>query len=116
MPYGLLAAEDDVLIVTPEEERIYTHHRQEIDSRPSPEGVTGGHLQRENPRFLRMCHLCRRMSPDIKLKCANCILRVFYCSKDCQIADWPKHKDQCKAAAQGNKYSAREISLLTKKK
>jgi hypothetical protein len=27
-------------------------------------------------------------------KCANC-LEVFFCSKDCQVAAWPAHKDDC---------------------
>ncbi|KAF2867047.1 hypothetical protein BDV95DRAFT_622661 [Massariosphaeria phaeospora] len=31
------------------------------------------------------------------LTCGGCYM-VQYCSKECQVADWPRHKDTCKSA------------------
>lgn len=28
-------------------------------------------------------------------RCGKCLV-AFYCSRECQIADWPSHKGQCK--------------------
>lgn len=39
------------------------------------------------------CASCGRMN-GLK-KCASCH-HTFYCSRDCQRADWKKHKAQCK--------------------
>ena len=31
-------------------------------------------------------------------QCSRC-LRIFYCSKECQVADWRKHKKSCRKKA-----------------
>ena len=38
------------------------------------------------------CVVCEKAT---KNSCARCRL-VYYCSRDCQAKDWPKHKSKCK--------------------
>ena len=50
----------------------------------------------------RMCRHCNKsdMTASFQLKlmaCAKCH-QAFYCSKECQKADWKKHKPQCSTA------------------
>lgn len=44
-----------------------------------------------NPVATKTCHVCNVVS---KHKCAKC-KSVSYCSRECQAADWPKHKVHC---------------------
>lgn len=47
-------------------------------------------------RFLaRVCRVCE--SKDGLRACARC-KKVYYCSKDCQVSDWKRHKQTCKLA------------------
>lgn len=39
-----------------------------------------------------VCRVCRRVDAR---KCTAC-KKVAYCTKDCQLADWPRHKKECK--------------------
>ena len=45
----------------------------------------------------KSCHKCHKIY-DKKLKqckvCKNCHA-ITYCSEECQVADWPRHKDNC---------------------
>ncbi|XP_034480954.1 zinc finger MYND domain-containing protein 10 homolog isoform X2 [Drosophila innubila] len=41
-------------------------------------------------------HKCGSCQKAAKKKCANC-KQVHYCSRECQLKDWPTHKDTCKA-------------------
>jgi hypothetical protein len=47
---------------------------------------------------LQMCQSCMKTSEDLDRKLLNCsgCQQHYYCSKECQIADWPKHKARCK--------------------
>eukprot|EP01117_Protostelium_nocturnum_P000111 TRINITY_DN10193_c0_g1_i1.p1 TRINITY_DN10193_c0_g1~~TRINITY_DN10193_c0_g1_i1.p1 ORF type:complete len:545 (-),score=113.50 TRINITY_DN10193_c0_g1_i1:27-1661(-) len=44
------------------------------------------------PRGVSLCANCG--SSDPKKRCSRC-KSVGYCSKECQVADWPKHKSKC---------------------
>jgi hypothetical protein len=42
-----------------------------------------------------MCRGCRKSAADAALfDCAACRL-AKYCSKECQVQHWPKHKEEC---------------------
>lgn len=47
--------------------------------------------------IVRTCQMCRKHGTDMK-KCSIC-LAVRYCSKECQLANWPVHKEECKDLA-----------------
>ena len=44
----------------------------------------------------RRCDWCGRTQADGRKfsRCGKC-LRVFYCSKECQVAGWREHKGYC---------------------
>lgn len=44
--------------------------------------------------FNKCCVLCKK--PGCPLQCA-CRQSVYYCNKECQRADWPRHRDECPA-------------------
>ena len=41
----------------------------------------------------RTCKVCGKGEGDLK-RCAKC-KRIFYCSRKCQVDDWPTHKSVC---------------------
>merc|ERR1712098_742403 len=51
----------------------------------------------ESVRALLRCANCEKLEKSLKefKKCLGCN-SVYYCSKDCQRAHWPSHKNICK--------------------
>lgn len=49
---------------------------------------------RDGSSALRVCKCCSARDVDMH-KCAQC-MGNYYCSKECQKKDWPKHKKLCK--------------------
>lgn len=45
---------------------------------------------------------CARTRPSPSMKCSGCSIAV-YCSKECQLADWPNHKRICRINAQSRR-------------
>lgn len=41
-------------------------------------------------------HQCAKCAQLAYKKCFQC-KQVYYCGRDCQVADWPQHKEHCKA-------------------
>lgn len=48
----------------------------------------------ESKKTMRVCRSCKQQDFDYK-QCGRC-RKVYYCSRDCQKKDWPKHKEGCK--------------------
>lgn len=61
---------------------------QKPDAKPEESEV---HVEGEEK--VHKCGGCQKVA---KKKCANC-KQVHYCSRECQLKDWPSHKDSCKA-------------------
>ena len=59
-------------------------------------------------KSVQLCHACEKGGSAgdgdaVKMqRCAAC-KAVLYCSRECQRADWPKHKARCKALRQARK-------------
>jgi hypothetical protein len=47
----------------------------------------------ESPKPPPACATCQNDHDDLQ-RCSRCLL-VFYCSRECQKADWPRHKAVC---------------------
>ncbi|KAL7731381.1 hypothetical protein ACLKA6_001408 [Drosophila palustris] len=61
---------------------------QKPEAKPEDSNVANGEDEK-----LHKCGSCQKAA---KKKCANC-KQVHYCSRECQLKDWPTHKDTCKA-------------------
>ena len=48
----------------------------------------------------KVCNNCNKTFEKL-LKCSKC-KKVKYCSRECQIADWKKHKKNCEAENNGS--------------
>jgi hypothetical protein len=52
----------------------------------------------------KWCHHCEKLETEMDnvllMKCQRC-KQSYYCSKDCQVADWKNHKKMCKAMSNG---------------
>jgi hypothetical protein len=67
--------------------------------------------EREDILTLPMCHArgCRS-GADLKL-CSRCKI-VSYCSRECQMKDWPDHKKHCKVLAELRKDKAKVSEIV----
>lgn len=55
--------------------------------------------QSTHPTFVHQCSRCKEYKGNqICSRCLNC----FYCSRECQAADWKQHKLICRAAKEHN--------------
>lgn len=54
----------------------------------------------------RSCRGCD-MVDGLTSQCSGC-RKVFYCSRECQLADWPSHKTACKAAREEKRDATEE--------
>jgi hypothetical protein len=66
---------------------------------------------------VKECHHCEKtetqMDGALLMKCQRCKV-TYYCSKDCQVADWRSHKEWCKAqASRKESRSAVKTSQMT---
>jgi hypothetical protein len=54
---------------------------------------------------VKMCCYCEKLETEMDgamlMKCQRC-KSVYYCSKECQVADWKSYKKMCKAMSNGN--------------
>ncbi|GAQ78762.1 hypothetical protein KFL_000180450 [Klebsormidium nitens] len=78
---------------------IITEYNQAHPDRP----YHWKYFEKSEPRVTKYCHTPPQRKPrecamcaksPAKSKCARC-QKTVYCSKDCQLADWPSHKLKC---------------------
>ncbi|THH31046.1 hypothetical protein EUX98_g3139 [Antrodiella citrinella] len=68
--------------------------------------VEPGTTLREDERSAKLCRSCGLSEPQVKLfRCSAC-LHIYYCSKECQKANWKHHKEACKEVAQSKAHAA----------
>jgi len=61
------------------------------------------HLEARKTPKMGMCHNCAKEMDRVSLSvCSKCKLRQF-CSRECQVADWPSHKEVCARVSSNNK-------------
>jgi hypothetical protein len=71
----------------------------------------------DNKTFIKMCNHCRKCETQMDsvklMKCQRCKL-AYYCSKECQVANWKSHKKMCKALSSSTESSSEQkTSILT---
>ncbi|GFH53815.1 hypothetical protein CTEN210_10291 [Chaetoceros tenuissimus] len=70
-------------------------------------------LKKSN-QSLRKCYNCIKTEKDVKLSsCSGCDLAA-YCSRECQKAHWPKHKDTCKENSAARQQMDRTLTVSEK--
>jgi len=74
---------------TPRTHPIVAKIRRWID-----EVVNDVHLEQKVSYLCKICCVCGTSGASL-MSCARC-RSIYYCSKDCQTADWPAHKPACK--------------------
>ena len=53
------------------------------------------HLEARKMPKMGLCWYCDKEMERVSLSvCSRCMIRQF-CSRECQVADWPKHKKDC---------------------
>jgi hypothetical protein len=69
--------------------------------------------EREYVFTLPTCHArgCRSVSEDALKLCSRCKI-VSYCSRECQMKDWPDHKKHCKVLAELRKDKAKVSEIV----
>ncbi|GFH52078.1 hypothetical protein CTEN210_08554 [Chaetoceros tenuissimus] len=58
-----------------------------------------------------ICENCPKTCADIGSKlsvCSKC-KKVYYCSRECRVEDWPRHKSQCKFECERLKHLERSV-------
>jgi hypothetical protein len=67
--------------------------------------ANSNHKNRNDWTIYKICSHCEKgeeeMDGAILMKCQRCKL-AYYCNKECQVADWKRHKETCKAISSGN--------------
>jgi hypothetical protein len=68
----------------------------------------------DRAKYCSHCGTRETQVDDPLMKCKRCRM-IYYCNKECQVADWKSHKKMCKAAnACGTEQiSARKVSIST---
>jgi hypothetical protein len=55
--------------------------------------------------IIKRCHHCEKLETQMDgallMKCQRCRV-TYYCSKECQLADWKSHKKMCKVLSSGS--------------
>ena len=59
-------------------------------------GAARSLLDKKNPASEDSCGNCRQA--DAKQRCSKC-KKVRYCNRDCQAADWPRHRARCSSSS-----------------
>ena len=59
-------------------------------------GAARSLLDKKNPASEDSCGNCRQA--DAKQRCSKC-KKVRYCNRDCQAADWPRHRVRCSSSS-----------------
>lgn len=78
-------------IIEPDGPRV---HLKETDSDGEDDGLNS------------QCHKCQTLESQIQTtlkRCTKCMKRA-YCSKECQVKDWPSHKKACKKEKMHHKF------------
>ncbi|GFH61295.1 hypothetical protein CTEN210_17771 [Chaetoceros tenuissimus] len=67
-------------------------------------------------KYTQICANCSKTDADIGSKLSGCSKcnSAFYCSRECQVEDWPKHKSQCKHNFEFVNYIERYLDLSGK--
>src|SRR4030042_3412346 len=55
----------------------------------------------------KRCRNCKLMSNNMKC-CSRCRF-PYYCSRECQVEDWPRHKEDCKIDGNNEKQIFKKI-------
>ncbi|KAJ6478807.1 hypothetical protein C8R47DRAFT_1138228 [Mycena vitilis] len=75
----------------------FTHPDAEKIAQLNKATAPGRGQIRSTVRSFQLCSVCKK-TPDKAAqlkKCSGCLI-AHYCSKECQVSDWPTHKKTCK--------------------
>jgi SET domain-containing protein len=64
----------------------------------------------------KTCCYCKKLETQMDnallMKCQRCKI-AYYCSKECQVADWKRHKRPCKVMSNANESSVLKTARTT---